>query len=89
MEEWKNKRVEVYSGGNKRKLQVAIAMLGNPPIVLLDEPSTGMDPATRRFMWNLITKVSIYREKCCILLTTHNMDEAEILSTRLGILVEG
>lgn len=42
-----------YSGGNKRKLSVAISMLGNPPIVFLDEPSTGMDPEARRFMWSV------------------------------------
>lgn len=44
-----------YSGGNKRKISLAIAMMGNPPIVFLDEPSTGMDPLSRRFMWNVIT----------------------------------
>lgn len=47
-----------FSGGNKRKLSVAIAMLGNPPIVFLDEPSTGMDPEARRFMWNVISRIS-------------------------------
>lgn len=47
-----------YSGGNKRKLSVAIALIGNPPIVFLDEPSTGMDPKARRYMWSVISKVS-------------------------------
>ena len=46
------------SGGNKRKLSVAIAMLGNPPIIFLDEPSTGMDPEARRFMWTVISGVA-------------------------------
>jgi len=50
------------SGGNKRKLSVAIAMLGNPPIVFLDEPSTGMDPEARRFMWNVISRISTKRK---------------------------
>jgi len=50
------------SGGNKRKLSVAIAMLGNPPVVLLDEPSTGMDPKARRFMWNVISRISTKRK---------------------------
>lgn len=50
------------SGGNKRKLSVAIAMLGNPPIVFLDEPSTGMDPGARRFMWTVISKISTLRK---------------------------
>ena len=47
-----------YSGGNKRKLMVAQAMIGNPPIILLDEPSTGMDPEARRDMWNVISRIS-------------------------------
>mgnify|MGYP003331465408 CR=1 FL=1 len=46
------------SGGNKRKLSVAIAIVGNPPIILLDEPSAGMDPEARMFMWNIIEKLS-------------------------------
>eukprot|EP00957_Ditylum_brightwellii_P083574 6352295-Ditylum_brightwellii.AAC.1 len=44
------------SGGNKRKLSVAIALVGNPPIVLLDEPSTGMDPEAKRFMWGVLSR---------------------------------
>ena len=50
------------SGGNKRKLQVAIATLGNPPVIFLDEPSTGMDPEARRFMWNVISRISTQRK---------------------------
>lgn len=45
-----------YSGGNKRKLSVAIALVGSPPAVLMDEPSTGMDPGAKRFLWDLIQK---------------------------------
>ena len=76
-----------YSGGNKRKLSVAIAMIGNPPIVFLDEPSTGMDPKTRRFMWDAISRISTKRKESSVILTTHSMEEAEALSTRLGIMV--
>ncbi len=47
---------ETYSGGNKRKLSVAVALVGNPAVVLLDEPSTGMDPGAKRFLWDLIQK---------------------------------
>ncbi|KAL4429304.1 hypothetical protein ABPG74_002290 [Tetrahymena malaccensis] len=78
-----------YSGGNKRKLSVAIAMLGNPPIVFLDEPSTGMDPGNRRFMWDVISRISTERKRSSIILTTHSMEEAEALSTKVGIMVAG
>ena len=78
-----------YSGGTKRKLSVAIAMVGNPAIVFLDEPSTGMDPEARRFMWDVITRISKERKKSTVILTTHSMDEAEALSTKVGIMVEG
>lgn len=76
-----------YSGGNKRKLSVAIAMIGNPPVVLLDEPSTGMDPKARRFMWDVISRISTQRKSSSIILTTHSMEEAEALSTRMCIMV--
>ena len=62
--------------------------MGNPSVVLLDEPSTGMDPVTRRFMWKFISKKSQNKETT-VLLTTHLMEEAEALSTRLGIMVGG
>ena len=78
-----------YSGGNKRKLSVAIAMLGNPPIVFLDEPSTGMDPHARRFMWDVISRISTLRKSSSVILTTHSMEEAEALSTKIAIMVNG
>jgi ABC-type multidrug transport system ATPase subunit len=62
------------SGGNKRKLSVAIAMIGSPPIVFLDEPSTGMDPVARRFMWDVIAKISTRSRNCSVVLTTHSME---------------
>lgn len=58
LKEFENIPAGTYSGGNKRKLSVAMAMLGNPPIVFLDEPSTGMDPQARRFMWNVISRIA-------------------------------
>ena len=67
------------SGGNKRKLSLSISMFCNPPIILLDEPSTGMDPEARRFMWSVIHKMSTKGKKSSIIMTTHSMDEAETL----------
>jgi len=89
LEEYKNTHANRLSGGNKRKLSVAMAMIGNPPIVFLDEPSTGMDPKAKRFMWNIIAKISTLRKKSAVILTTHSMEEAEALSTKLGIMVDG
>ncbi|EAR99563.1 ABC transporter family protein (macronuclear) [Tetrahymena thermophila SB210] len=89
LSEFEHKLAGTYSGGNKRKLSVAIAMLGNPPIVFLDEPSTGMDPEARRFMWNVISRISTKRKQSSIILTTHSMEEAEALCTRLTIMVNG
>ena len=77
------------SGGNKRKLSVAIALICNPPIILLDEPSTGMDPEARRCMWGVINRVSLNQKKSTIIMTTHSMEEAETLCKRIGILVVG
>lgn len=67
------------SGGMKRKLSVAIAFCGDPKVVFLDEPTSGMDPFARRFTWNVIRK---YRENRVIVLTTHFMDEADLLGDR-------
>ncbi len=58
LEEHRKKPAGTLSGGNKRKLSVAMSVLGNPPIILLDEPSAGMDPEARRFMWSVVAKIS-------------------------------
>ncbi|XP_074859387.1 retinal-specific phospholipid-transporting ATPase ABCA4 [Carettochelys insculpta] len=76
-----------YSGGNKRKLSTAVALIGCPPLVLLDEPTTGMDPQSRRFLWNAI--VSVIRAGRAVVLTSHSMEECEALCTRLAIMVKG
>ena len=77
---------ETYSGGNKRKLSVGIALIGNPPIVILDEPSTGVDPQARRSMWRLISSTMAHRS---VILTTHSMEEAEALCDRVSIMHAG
>ncbi|KAK6289772.1 hypothetical protein POUND7_001313 [Theobroma cacao] len=84
-----NKPSYTLSGGNKRKLSVAIAMIGDPPIVILDEPSTGMDPIAKRFMWEVISRLSTRQGKTAVILTTHSMNEAQALCTRIGIMVGG
>ena len=87
--EFTNKIAGRLSGGNKRKLSVAISFLCSPPIVLLDEPSTGMDPEARRFMWSVIHKISTKGKKASVIMTTHSMDEAETLCKRMAIMVNG
>ena len=89
LSEFINKRAGRLSGGNKRKLSVAISFLCSPPIVLLDEPSTGMDPEARRFMWSVIHKISTKGKKASVIMTTHSMEEAETLCKRMAILVKG
>jgi len=77
------------SGGNKRKLCVAIALIGDPPLVFLDEPSTGMDPQAKRFMWGVVNRVASEQKLCSIILTTHSMEEVEALCSKIGIMVGG
>ncbi|RLN14393.1 hypothetical protein BBJ28_00018173, partial [Nothophytophthora sp. Chile5] len=87
--DFENKLAGSLSGGNKRKLSVAIAMIGNPAIIFLDEPSTGMDPVSRRFMWDVIADISTRGKESTIVLTTHSMEESEALCSRVGIMVGG
>lgn len=63
-------------------------MLGNPPILFLDEPSRGMDPEACRFMWKVISSIS-KKKKSSVIFTTHSMEEAEALCTRLAIMANG
>lgn len=73
------------SGGNKRKLSLGIALTGNPSVILLDEPSSGLDAAAKRIMWRTLEKIVPGRS---ILLTTHSMEEADALASRAGILAQ-
>ncbi|KAJ3301174.1 hypothetical protein HDU76_005822, partial [Blyttiomyces sp. JEL0837] len=74
------------SGGEKRRLSIAIALLGSPAVVFLDEPTTGLDPEVRRLIWSIIQDA---REGKTIVLTTHSMEEAEALCQRIGIMAKG
>ncbi|KAH7957727.1 hypothetical protein HPB52_022524 [Rhipicephalus sanguineus] len=84
-----DKRAKQLSGGTKRKLSYAISMLGKPRIVLLDEPSTGMDPQSKRFLWDTICSTFPQGGERGALLTTHSMEEADALCTKVGIMVRG
>lgn len=79
-------RASSYSGGMKRRLSVAIALIGEPKLIILDEPTTGMDPITRRHVWDIIEEAKRGR---AIILTTHSMEEADVLSDRIGIMAKG
>ncbi|XP_037714104.1 ATP-binding cassette sub-family A member 3-like [Drosophila subpulchrella] len=82
-----DKRTDAYSGGNKRKLSTAIAVIGSPSVIYLDEPTTGMDPAARRQLWNMVSRIRESGKS--IILTSHSMEECEALCTRLAIMVNG
>ena len=82
-----DKRVKEYSGGNKRKLSTAVALIGNPVVVYLDEPTTGMDPGAKRQLWNMVCRIR--KSGKSIVLTSHSMDECEALCTKLAIMVNG
>ncbi|XP_046544464.1 phospholipid-transporting ATPase ABCA3-like [Haliotis rubra] len=85
--QYSDKPTSEYSGGNKRKLSTAIALIGDPAFIMLDEPSTGMDPKARRQLWNVLSQV---RERGrTLVLTSHSMEECDALCTRIAIMVNG
>lgn len=84
--EERNKKAKELSGGNKRKLSVAIALCGHSKFVLLDEPTSGLDLSARRRLWNMLKE---QKKDRIIILTTHYMDEADILGDRIGIMKSG
>ncbi len=77
---------KALSGGMRRRLSLAIALVGKPPVVFLDEPTTGLDPETKRNIWKLI---DTFKKGRCVVLTTHSMDEADALCQRIGIMSHG
>ena len=82
----KKKQAGSLSGGNRRKLSVAIALCGASRLVMLDEPTAGMDLSARRGLWDMLKN---YRNNRIIILTTHYMDEADVLGDRIGIMGKG
>ena len=87
LEERKNERIENLSGGMKRRLSIARALLNDPKVLILDEPTTGLDPQTRQIIWNKLK--ALKKNGTTILLTTHFMEEAEKLCDNISIIDNG
>jgi ABC-2 type transport system ATP-binding protein len=87
LDEKRKTRTRKLSGGQRRRLDVALGVIGNPELLFLDEPTTGFDPEARRQFWTLIE--NLRTEGTTILLTTHYLDEAEHLADRVGVIADG
>ncbi len=81
------RKVSTYSGGMRRRLDIAMSLIGDPPVIFLDEPTTGLDPRARNEVWQAIQELA--RQGTTVLLTTQYLDEAEQLADRIAILHEG
>jgi ABC-2 type transport system ATP-binding protein len=79
--------VATYSGGMRRRLDIAMSLIGNAPVIFLDEPTTGLDPQSRVEVWNSVRQLA--GQGSTVLLTTQNLDEAEHLADRIAILHQG
>lgn len=86
--ERKNDRVKTYSGGMRRRLEIARGLLHKPRVMFLDEPTLGLDPASRETMWKYVRRL-VDEEKVTIILTTHYMEEADMLCDRIGVIDKG
>lgn len=82
-----NRRVATYSGGMRRRLDIAMSLIGDPPVIFLDEPTTGLDPEARIEVWRAVKELA--EQGATVLLTTQYLDEAEQLADRIAILHEG
>jgi len=87
LQDKKNSFVENLSGGQKQRFSIAAALVHNPTVFFLDEPTTGLDPQARRNLWELVREVQ--RRGVTVIITTHYMDEAEVLCDRVAIMDEG
>ena len=81
------RKASTYSGGMRRRLDIAMSLIGNPPVIFLDEPTTGLDPQSRVEVWNSVRQLA--GQGSTVLLTTQNLDEAEQLADRIAILHQG
>jgi ABC-2 type transport system ATP-binding protein len=81
------RRVSTYSGGMRRRLDIAMSLIGNPPVIFLDEPTTGLDPQARNEVWQAVKELA--EHGTTVLLTTQYLDEAEHLADRIAILHKG
>jgi ABC-2 type transport system ATP-binding protein len=86
--ERKHDQVKTYSGGMRRRLEIARGLLHKPKVMFLDEPTLGLDPASRESMWKYVQRL-VKEEKVTIILTTHYMEEADVLCDRIGIIDKG
>ena len=86
LEEVRSKRAKHLSGGWQRRLSIAMAVIGEPKVLFLDEPTLGLDVLARRELWREIEKL---RDSMTIILTTHYMEEAEALADRIGVMIKG
>ncbi len=82
-----SRRVATYSGGMRRRLDIAMSLIGNPPVIFLDEPTTGLDPQARIAVWHAVRELA--QGGTTVLLTTQYLEEAEQLADRIAILHEG
>ncbi|KAI1722393.1 ABC transporter domain-containing protein [Ditylenchus destructor] len=87
LSEERNKLVKHYSGGQKRRISIGVALMSCSRLIMLDEPTAGVDPRTRRHIWNLLTELR--RNNTALLLTTHSMEECEVLCSRIGFMNRG
>ncbi|XP_053380428.1 ATP-binding cassette sub-family A member 2-like isoform X1 [Mercenaria mercenaria] len=85
--QYSKKPAGTLSGGNKRKLSTAIALIGNPSLILMDEPTSGMDPYSRRFLWDVIQR--LVQTGTSVVFSSHSMEECETLCSRLSIMAKG
>lgn len=88
LSERKHDQVKTYSGGMRRRLEIARGLLHKPKVMFLDEPTLGLDPASRETMWKYVQRL-VSEEKVTVILTTHYMEEADMLCDRIGIIDKG